>query len=125
MQIRTERLLLRRPIPADLEAFFEITSNPSAMRYWSTLPHADLETTRGWLEGMIARADTGGEHFAIALDGRVIGEVFPTSHFVTISRGTFAKALEFGDLNGSFLPMLALVPVIVMVGAAFVRKQEK
>ncbi|MAZ16336.1 MAG: multidrug ABC transporter ATP-binding protein [Ahrensia sp.] len=57
--------------------------------------------------------------------GRVIGEVFPTSHFVTISRGTFAKALEFGDLNGSFLPMLALVPVIVMVGAAFVRKQEK
>lgn len=57
--------------------------------------------------------------------GRVIGEVFPTSHFVTISRGTFAKALGFGDLGGSFLPMLALVPVVVALGAVFVRKQEK
>jgi ribosome-dependent ATPase len=57
--------------------------------------------------------------------GRVIGEVFPTSHFVTISRGTFAKALGLGDLGGSFLPMLALVPVVVALGAVFVRKQEK
>jgi len=56
--------------------------------------------------------------------GRVIGEVFPTSHFVTISRGVFAKALDFGDLAGSFLPMLLLVPVLVALGAFFVRKQE-
>jgi len=57
--------------------------------------------------------------------GRVIGEVFPTSHFVTISRGAFSKALSFDDLIGSFLPMLALVPVLVLLGAAFVRKQER
>ena len=57
--------------------------------------------------------------------GRVIGEIYPTSHFVTISRGAFAKALGFGDLTGSFLPMLALVPVLVVLGAIFVRKQEK
>jgi len=56
--------------------------------------------------------------------GRVIGEVFPTSHFVTISRGVFAKALNFGDLADSFLPMLLLVPVLVALGAFFVRKQE-
>jgi ribosome-dependent ATPase len=56
--------------------------------------------------------------------GRVIGEVFPTSHFVTISRGVFAKALDFGDLAGSFLPMLLMVPVLVALGAVFVRKQE-
>lgn len=56
--------------------------------------------------------------------GRVIGEVFPTSHFVTISRGVFAKALDFGDLAGSFLPMLLLIPVLVALGAFFVRKQE-
>ena len=55
--------------------------------------------------------------------GRVIGEVFPTSHFVSISRGVFAKALDFGDLAGSFLPMLLLVPVLVVLGAFFVRKQ--
>ncbi|MCL7465332.1 ribosome-associated ATPase/putative transporter RbbA [Phaeovulum sp. NW3] len=57
--------------------------------------------------------------------GRVIGEVFPTSHFVTISRGAFAKALDFGDLGASFLPLLALVPVLVAFGAVFDRKQEK
>jgi ribosome-dependent ATPase len=57
--------------------------------------------------------------------GRVIGGIYPTSHFVTISRGAFAKALSFGDLRGSFLPMLALVPVVVALGAIFVRKQEK
>lgn len=56
--------------------------------------------------------------------GRVIGEVFPTSHFVTISRGVFAKALDFGDLAASFLPMLLLVPVLVALGTFFVRKQE-
>ncbi|MDZ4049252.1 MAG: ribosome-associated ATPase/putative transporter RbbA [Limnobacter sp.] len=56
--------------------------------------------------------------------GRVIGEVFPTSHFVTISRGAFAKALNFGDLAGSFLPLLVLVPVLAVLGAVFVRKQE-
>ena len=57
--------------------------------------------------------------------GQVIGGIFPTSHFVTISHGAFAKALDFGDLAGSFLPMLALVPVLVVLGAVFLRKQEK
>ncbi|EIE51235.1 ABC transporter-like protein [Citreicella sp. 357] len=56
--------------------------------------------------------------------GRGIGEVFPTSHFVTISRGVFAKALDFGDLAASFVPMLLLVPVLVALGTIFVRKQE-
>ena len=75
MQLRTERLLLRRPTHDDLEAFFEIMSNPSAMRYWSTLPHADRDVTRVWLSQMVAREQTGGQHFVIELDGRVIGEV--------------------------------------------------
>ncbi|MCS6759306.1 MAG: GNAT family N-acetyltransferase [Candidatus Devosia euplotis] len=46
MDLRTARLLLRRPTLDDLDAFFEIMSNPSAMRYWSTLPHANLSVTR-------------------------------------------------------------------------------
>ena len=75
MHIRTERVLLRRPRAGDLDAFFEITGNPLAMRYWSTLPHADLSVTRTWLDNMLAREATGGQHFAIELDGRVIGEV--------------------------------------------------
>jgi len=75
MQIRTERLLLRRPQMHDLDAMFEIMSNPAAMRYWSTLPHEGLDITRPWLERMIARTEAGGEDFLIELDGRVIGNV--------------------------------------------------
>lgn len=75
MEIRTERLLLRRPHIDDLDAMFEIMSNPSAMRYWSTLPHASRDVTRVWLQQMIARTAAGGEDFLIEYEGRVIGDV--------------------------------------------------
>lgn len=75
MDIRTERLLLRRPRMDDLDALFEIMSSPTAMRYWSTLPHASVEVTRTWLENKLARNADGGEDFLIAFEGRVIGEV--------------------------------------------------
>jgi [ribosomal protein S5]-alanine N-acetyltransferase len=73
--IVTERLVLRRPHVDDLDAMFEIMSNPSAMRYWSTLPHADRNVTRPWLDKKIARNAEVGEDYFIELDGRVIGEV--------------------------------------------------
>ncbi|MBE0579237.1 MAG: GNAT family N-acetyltransferase [Devosia sp.] len=75
MEIRTERLLLRRPRLDDLDAMFEIMSDPVAMRYWSTLPHANREVTRPWLERKIARTADGGEDFVIEHEGRVIGDV--------------------------------------------------
>jgi len=75
MDIRTERLLLRRPRMDDLDAMFEIMSNPVAMRYWSTLPHANRDVTRPWLEQKIARTAAGGEDFLIEFGGRVIGDV--------------------------------------------------
>ena len=73
--IRTERLLLRRPVDADLEAMFGVMSNPAAMRFWSTLPHADRAVTAGWLRRMIERNAAGGEDFVIELGGRAIGFV--------------------------------------------------
>lgn len=75
MEIRTERLLLRRPRMDDIDAMFAIMSNPAAMRYWSTLPHASVEVTRPWLERMIERNAAGGEDFLIEFEGRVIGDV--------------------------------------------------
>ena len=73
--IRTARLVLRRPDIGDLDAMFELMSNPVAMRFWSTLPHADRAVTEAWLSQMIERTAAGGEDFAIELDGRVIGFV--------------------------------------------------
>jgi RimJ/RimL family protein N-acetyltransferase len=73
--IRTERLLLRRPAMGDLDAMFEMMSNPAAMRFWSTLPHADRSVTEEWLARIIARNAAGGEDFVIEHDGRAIGFV--------------------------------------------------
>lgn len=75
MEIRTARLLLRRPRPDDLDAFFAIMSDARGMRYWSTLPHADREVTRSWLDQKIQRSAAGGEDFAIEFEGRVVGDV--------------------------------------------------
>ena len=53
----------------------------------------------------------------------VIGNISPTSHFVTISRGTFSKALEFSDLQTSFVPLLLASPVLIAATALLTRKQ--
>lgn len=73
--LQTARLRLRRPREDDLEAFFAIMSDPRAMRYWSTLPHASLDVTREWLARKIERTAAGGEDFCIEFEGRLIGEV--------------------------------------------------
>lgn len=74
-ELATARLVLRRPREDDLPTFFAIMSDPRAMRYWSTAPHASLEVTREWLARKIARNADGGEDFGIEFEGRLIGEV--------------------------------------------------
>jgi ribosome-dependent ATPase len=54
----------------------------------------------------------------------VIGRIYPTSHFLTISRGTFAKALQFGDLQSSFLPLLLAIPILIGLCVVLLKKQE-
>ncbi len=57
--------------------------------------------------------------------GALIGRIYPTTYFVTISRGTFSKALDFGDLSGSFLPLLIAVPVLLGLGTLLLKKQAR
>jgi ribosome-dependent ATPase len=56
--------------------------------------------------------------------GRLIGEIYPTTHFLTIARGTFSKALHFSDLLAAFVPLALAVPVLIGLAAALLRKQE-
>ncbi len=53
-----------------------------------------------------------------------IGRIYPTTHFLTISRGTFAKALGFPDLSSAFLALALAVPVLIGLCAILLRKQE-
>ncbi|TWA69844.1 ribosome-dependent ATPase [Azospirillum brasilense] len=54
----------------------------------------------------------------------LIGEVYPTTHFLTMSRGVFSKALGFGDLHAAFVALLVAVPVLIGVSALLLKKQE-
>ena len=57
--------------------------------------------------------------------GRLIGEAYPTTHFVIISRGAFSKALTFGELWPSFIPLLISIPLLIGLAAALLRKQQR
>jgi ribosome-dependent ATPase len=57
--------------------------------------------------------------------GAFIGQVFPTAHYLTISRGTFSKGLGLIDLQMSFVPLLIAIPVLLGLSAALLRKQER
>jgi ribosome-dependent ATPase len=57
--------------------------------------------------------------------GRLIGQVFPMTYFLTISRGTFNKALGFGDLGVEFLALAAVIPVGFSISLLLLRKQAR
>jgi len=55
--------------------------------------------------------------------GALVGQIYPTTHFITISRATFSKALGFGDLGGSFLPLALALPVLLGASVLLLKKQ--
>ncbi len=55
--------------------------------------------------------------------GAVIGQIYPATHMLIISRGVFSKALGFADLQASYLPLVLAVPVILLLAAARLKKQ--
>jgi ribosome-dependent ATPase len=56
--------------------------------------------------------------------GRLVGNIYPTSYYITISRGTFSKALGFAGLYQSFIPLLIAIPVLIGLSAALLKKQD-
>ncbi|MGQ7241938.1 ribosome-associated ATPase/putative transporter RbbA [Salinicola sp. V024] len=57
--------------------------------------------------------------------GAFIGNIYPTTHFLTISRGTFSKALGLTDLYLYFMPLLLAIPVLTLLSVFGLKKQEK
>jgi len=57
--------------------------------------------------------------------GRLIGQAYPTTHFIDISRGVFNKALGWGDLSTAFWSLAAAVPVILLLAIALLKKQDR
>jgi ribosome-dependent ATPase len=56
--------------------------------------------------------------------GAFIGELFPATYFLNISRGVFTKALQFDDLQADFLALAAFIPVLTLLSVLSLSKQE-
>ncbi|NHL00275.1 ribosome-associated ATPase/putative transporter RbbA [Rubrivivax benzoatilyticus] len=57
--------------------------------------------------------------------GRAIGSVYPATHFLTISRGIFAKGLDVADLAPSYWALAVTVPVVLGLALVLLKKQER
>lgn len=56
--------------------------------------------------------------------GRWIGEIYPTSHFLTIARGTFSKALDLTDLWPLFIPLAVAIPVVIGLSVLLLKNRR-
>ena len=52
-----------------------IMSDPFAMRYWSTPPHAALSDTEQWMASMVGADAQGSDDFIVTLAGDLIGKL--------------------------------------------------
>ena len=57
--------------------------------------------------------------------GRMIGEIYPATHYITVSRGVFNKALGIADLHTALIPMLLAALFILGLSIAMLKKQER
>ena len=55
----------------------------------------------------------------------VISDIYPTTHFLVIARGTFSKGLGFGELTTQFAALAIFVPVLTALCIMMLRTQEK
>ena len=76
VEIKTERLLLRKFRPEDYEDVYVYARNPEVVRFMSYQPHQNIETSRRivnfWVESYEKRHTY---HWAIDLNGKVIGNI--------------------------------------------------
>ncbi|MDY0263105.1 ribosome-associated ATPase/putative transporter RbbA [Syntrophotalea acetylenica] len=56
--------------------------------------------------------------------GAIIGRIYPATHFLTICRGVFNKALGLPDLQASLWSLLPAIPVILGLAIVLLKKQE-
>lgn len=56
--------------------------------------------------------------------GAIVGQIYPTSHMLTATRGVFSKALHLNSLTHELMVLMIVVPVIIMASVALLKKQE-
>ncbi|PWY56695.1 multidrug ABC transporter ATP-binding protein [Legionella qingyii] len=57
--------------------------------------------------------------------GALIGQIYPVTYFLNISRGIFSKGLGFNELHGALFSLLLAVPILMALCLCFIKKQEQ
>jgi ribosome-dependent ATPase len=57
--------------------------------------------------------------------GALVARLYPTTHFITVSRGIFSKGLGFEDLATPLLALAVTAPVLITIGTLLLKKQER
>ncbi|KAI6355457.1 hypothetical protein MCOR25_008178 [Pyricularia grisea] len=66
-QLSSARLVLRGARPEDAAHLHVAFNHVDVMKYWSTLPHANVAETQKWVNGMIAAPCNGVTDFIVCL----------------------------------------------------------
>jgi ribosome-dependent ATPase len=56
---------------------------------------------------------------------KVIGEIYPTTYYMIVSRGVFSKALSFNELQVMLVGLSIAAMLFIVIGISLVRKQEQ
>ena len=97
--ITTERLVLRRPRPADAFARFEYASNPEVVRYMDWPPPASPGDVADRIEGQAARWESGEEYswmITVRPEDRAVGGVTCYPHGHAVELGTVLAREHWG-----------------------------
>jgi ribosome-dependent ATPase len=112
-----------------LGALFYVTATSSLGLLMSTFTRSQVAAIFGTTLATLtpALAFSGLTSSVSALEGgaAVFSKIYPTTHFLVISQGTFSKALGFGDLTDQFTALALFVPAMMLLCALLLRKQEK
>jgi RimJ/RimL family protein N-acetyltransferase len=95
-ELRTTRLLLRQPTLDDVDAYFEIASDPEYARYGSRQSVDRARVERG-LARIVATPWHERPEFAIVLEGEVVGRAI-----LYVDRANSTAALAYGVARASW-----------------------
>ena len=75
-RLETDRLILRKPVPADAEGIFTAyATDPEVTRYLTWRPHASIDTTEALVEQYLERWRTGEGEQAFMITGKARPEM--------------------------------------------------
>jgi len=112
-----------------LGALLYVTATSGLGLFMSTFTRSQVAAIFGTAIATMtpAFAFSGLNNSVSALEGgaAVFSKMYPTTHFLVISQGTFGKALGFSELSDQFIALALFILAMTAICSLLLRKQEK